>query len=469
MDESPFNAVLPALAAAHRLSAAYVASLPTRPVALGPSPAEMEAALDEPLPEEGQDPEAVLEEWYARAEPGIVASSGPRFFGYVFGGSTPGALAGDWLAAVLDQEAGLWPASPAAAQTELTVLRWLKELFDLPAAWAGGITTGATMGNLVGLAAGRQWVGQRLGFDPSRDGLGGRPPIPVLSSSAIHASAVKALGTLGLGRDSVRRLPASGGVLDLSALDAALSEVDGPAIVVANAGEVNSGAFDPLGAIADRCARHPAGVWLHVDAAFGLYARASPRFAHLAAGIERADSVASDAHKWLNVPYDAGFAFVRDADALRAAFTATAAYIAPPPGAGWDPDSHVPEMSRRFRALSFWCALKAFGRSGYRVVVERCCANAADFGAWVAATDGLELAAPVHLNIVCFRAVQPDLDQAANDAANRALVAALQRDGRVFVSGTVWEGRAAVRAAFDNWATGPADVAILKEAVLAQW
>jgi glutamate/tyrosine decarboxylase-like PLP-dependent enzyme len=215
----------------------------------------MASALDEPLPEQGCAPEMAVAEWFARAEPGIVASPGPRFFGFVNGGSTPAALAGDWLASALDQNAGMWLSSPAAAQTELTVLAWLKDLFDLPATWAGALTSGATMANLVGLAAARQWAGERLGFDPAADGLADHPPIPVVSSTEIHASARKSLATLGFGRDRVRRLPAPGGALDLDALDAALTETSGPLIVVANAGEVNSGAFDDLAAIADRCAR----------------------------------------------------------------------------------------------------------------------------------------------------------------------------------------------------------------------
>jgi glutamate/tyrosine decarboxylase-like PLP-dependent enzyme len=463
---SPYAAIAGALDHAHRMSLDYLTSLPERPVGRRVTPEDL-AALDEPLPEHGCAVEAVLDEWLARAEPGIVASPGPRFFGFVNGGSTPAALAGDWLASALDQNAGPWLSSPAAAQTELTVLGWLAELFGLPREWSGGLTSGTTQANLTGLAAGRQWVGQRLGFDPARDGLGGHPPIPVISSTEIHASARKALGTLGLGRASVRTVPAPGGAVDLSGLAAALAETDGPAIVVANAGEVNSGAFDDLAGVAAICRRHTPGVWLHVDGAFGLFAALSPSVRHLTRGVKAADSVAVDLHKWLNVPYDSGAAFVRDADALRAAFAATAAYLAPEPGAGRDPMSHVPEMSRRFRALAVWCTLKAYGRAGYQALVERCVANAADFAAWIDAEPGLELMAPAPLNIVCFRYAPPGLDGDAADTFNRQAVAALQADGRVFVTGTVWNGRAAIRAAFDNWATGPEDVAILKDALTA--
>ncbi|CAA9570017.1 MAG: Aromatic-L-amino-acid decarboxylase [uncultured Thermomicrobiales bacterium] len=463
----PFDGFGPALQRAHALAAAYIESLPTRPVSRQATPAAMAAALAEPLPESGVAPDAAVAEWLGRAEPGIVASSGPRFFGWVIGGTTPAALAGDWLAAALNQCAAGWAVSPAAIQTELTVLGWLKELFGLPADRVGALTSGTSMSHLVGLAAARQWASGRLGFDAARDGLAGHPPIPVLASTEIHVSAVKALAILGIGRSSLQKLPAPGGSVDLDALAAALAAIDGPAIVVANAGEVNTGAFDDIAAMADLCARHPGGAWLHVDGAFGLFAAASPQTARLVRGVERADSVAADAHKWLNVPYDSGFVLVRDAEALRAAFAVAAAYIAPQDGTVWDPfrQSHTPELARRFRGLPVWCALKALGRTGVQALVERCLGNAAAFAGWVEAEPGLELVAPAPLNIVCFRYAPAGLDPEATDAFNRAAVTALQADGRVVVSGTNWRGREAVRAAFDNWATGPADVAILERAV----
>jgi glutamate/tyrosine decarboxylase-like PLP-dependent enzyme len=344
-------------------------------------------------------------------------------------------------------------------------MRWLKELFGLPEEWTGALTSGATMANLTALAAARQWVGERLGFNPAEDGLGGHPPIVVISSTEIHASAVKSLGTLGIGRGCVRKLPAISGALNLQALDAELATIDGPVILVANAGEVNTGAFDDIADIADRRDRHPGGAWLHVDGAFGLFAALSPEHADLARGIERADSVAADGHKWLNVPYDCGFFFVRDAVPLRAAFAASGAYIASVPGAGYDPLTLVPEMSRRFRALAAWCALKAYGRAGYRTLVERCAANAASFAQWIDSTPGVELMAPAPLNIVCFRYTDASLDDNALDDLNREAVIRIQKDGRAFVTGTIWNGRAAIRAAFDNWATTPDDVALLQEAV----
>ncbi len=462
-DESPFASFDAALRRALAISTDYIAGLPDRPVSYPVTPDDMARALDEPLPETGCAADAAICDWFSRAEPGIVASPGPRFFGLVNGGATPAALAGDWLASALDQNAVMWLSSPAASHTEQAVLRWLKELFRLPASWAGGMTSGATMANLVGLAAGRQWVGGRLGFDPADTGLGGHPPIHVLSSTEIHASARKALAMLGLGRNSVQTVPAPGGAVDTAALAAALAAIDAPVIVVGNAGEVNTGAFDDLGQIAALCRHHAPGVWLHVDGAFGLFAAISPRSRHLVQGIAAADSVASDAHKWLNVPYDSGFAFVRDGEILRQAMSATAAYIAPQDGR-WDPHSHVPEFSRRFRALAAWCALKSLGRTGYREIVERCLDNANAFADWVAAEPRLELLGSSRFNIVCFR-LAADAPQADLDARNRQAVTDMQADGRAFTTGTQWDGNAAIRAAFDNWATGPEDVAILIQAV----
>ena len=463
-DPVPSQADLPrVLERVHRLAEAYLTGTAERPVSTAPDRAGLAARLDEPLPEGGMDAAEVALAWFRRAEPGITTSTGPRFFGFVTGGVTPAALAGDWLASAIDQNAGIWIGSPAAAETELVVLRWLKELFHLPAEWGGALTSGATMANLLGLAAARQWAAEQLGFDAAEDGLGGRPAIPVISSTEIHASARKALGTLGLGRSSVRTVAAPGGRINLEAFERELATIDGPVIVIGNAAEVNTGQFDDLAGLAERCAAHPGGAWLHVDAAFGLFAAVTPRLRHLLAGIERADSVAADGHKWLNVPYDCGFGFVRDDRYLKAAFTASASYIAP--GGNWDPHTHVPEMSRRFRALAAWCALKADGREGYRQMVERCVDNAAAFASWVQATDGLELMNSAPLNIVCFRLRPDGLDDAATDELNRQAVVRLQADGRVFVTGTVWDGKAAIRAAFDNWSTTEADVGVLEEAV----
>jgi glutamate/tyrosine decarboxylase-like PLP-dependent enzyme len=457
-----------ALDAARHIAMGYLVTLPEKPVSRHASLAEMAPRFAGPLPAAGCAPEEAVGEWLQRAAPGIVRSSGPRYFGFVTGGSTPAALAGDWLASALDQNAAGWLFSPAAAQTELTVVRWLLELFSLPASWSGALTSGATMANLCGLAAGRQWAARRLGFDAARDGLGGRPALPVIASTEIHQSALKALGILGLGRNALRLVPAHDGAIDLDAFDRALRDCEGPAIVVANAAEVNTGRFDPIRAMADRCATHAPGAWLHVDAAFGLYAALSPRHAPLLDGIERADSVASDAHKWLNVPYDCGFVFVRDQAPLREAFGGSAAYLnTAEDGAEWNAFEFVPEMSRRFRALAAWCALRAAGRQGYEAIVARSLANAEQFAAWVTAQPDLELMAPAHLNVVCFRVRDASRDEIGSDALTRTVVDAIQRGGEAYVTGTRWNGQAAIRAAFDNWSTTAADVLALQRAVTA--
>ncbi len=464
-EENPFAAGIHALDRAWELGREWVISLPDRPAGTDIRPAELDARFADSLPEEGCDPAEAIDDWFTRAEPGITASSGPRNFAFVTGGTTPAALAADWLTSAIDQNHGLWVGGPAAAHTETAAVRWLKELFGLPADWACSITSGATMAHLVGLAVARQWAGRRLGFDAATDGLGGRPPIPVLSSTEIHMSAIKSLSTLGFGRSSVRKLPASGGSLVLPALEDALAGVEGPVIVVANAAEVNTGAFDDLNGIADLCTAHPGGAWMHVDAAFGIYARVTPRTSHLLDGIERADSVCCDAHKWLNVPYDSGFTFVRDRALLLETFSNQAAYLDPAGEIGVDLNHQGPFASQRVRAIAIWCALRAFGRSDYRAMVERCLDNASSFGAWIDANPHTELMAPVPLNMVCWRYVVDGMPDDELDAFNRRAVTAIQRDGRALLTPTVWQGKQAIRCAFDNWATTANDVRILQEAV----
>ncbi len=461
----PTADTLRAMEAAHEEARAFIEGIHDRPVSRMQTPADMARLLDEPLPDTTSDPVSVIREWRERADPGIIADPGPRFFGFVNGGVTPAALAGDWLASTIDQNTGMWIISPAAAQTELVVHRWLKELFHLPPEWAGILTNGGTKSNLIGLAAARQWASTKLGFDAANDGLSGNPPIHVVSSTAIHASAVKALSTLGLGRTTVTQLPTDDGTMNLDLLQNHLRTVDGPVIIVANAGEVNTGQFDDIDAMADLRDAHPGGAWLHIDAAFGLFAAASPRFRDYAAGIDRADSVASDGHKWLNVPYDCGFAFVRDESILSATFSTRSAYLTRTDG--FDADNYNPDFSRRFRALSAWCSLKSLGRDGYREVVERCIDNAQMLARWVDDHPHLELVnadrqRKYPFNITCFRIVA---DRDDLDAINERAVELIQHDGRTFVSGTSWNGDGAIRAAFVNWSTTPDDVHILQQAI----
>ena len=461
----PTHLTTRALRSACSLAEDWLRQLPARPIHAGATPDQMAALLDGSLPEVGTSPKVAITEWMQRAEPGIVSTNGPRYFGFVTGGALPAALAGDVITSTIDQNGGIWSMSPAAAQTELVVIRWLKELFELPGDWHGVMTSGATMSNVVGLAAARQWASERLGFNAAEDGLGGNPTIPVVSSEAIHASARKALGNLGLGRRSVRTVPAPDGQVDISALKRELSTIDGPVIVVGNAGEVNTGQFDDLTAIAELCRSHPGGAWLHVDAAFGLFAAASSDYRHLLSGIEHADSVCADAHKWLNVPYDSGFAFVRDETALRAAFATTgAAYLAG--SGGWDADDFTPEMSRRFRALPAWCALRSLGREGYREMIDRCIANAVKLARWIDEQPWLELMNAERMRespfmIVCARFTDASWDGEEHDLRNHEMLATLQADGRVYASTTVWDDKAAMRFAFDNWMTTESDVDVI--------
>ncbi len=414
------------------------------------------AIPDDTLPESPTDPGEALEAFLAWARTGIAGSNGPGYFGFVTGGVLPAALAGDWFASAIDQNAATSVTSPAAAATEALVIRWMLDLLTLPPSWQGVMTSGATMSNFVGLAAGRQAVGEALGFDPTVDGLSGKPPIRVVTSTEVHSSAVKALGALGLGRGTITRLVAIHGAIDLSSLDQWLGDHPEPCIIIANAGEVNTGQFDDLAAIAAVREAHSPQSWIHADGAFGAFAAVAPATRHLVAGIDRADSVAADAHKWLNVPYDAGFVFFRNSDAAHGAFAINTAYQTR--AGGFDADSMTLEFSRRLRALPAWCALYSLGRAGFREVVEQSLANAALLAALVEAEHGLELvnAEGQRANpfcIVAFRLVHPGWDDEATDRANQQAVALINGGGTSYVSGTVWAGRSAIRAAFVNWQT----------------
>ncbi|HEV3407118.1 MAG TPA: aspartate aminotransferase family protein [Gaiellaceae bacterium] len=453
-----------ALALVVEAASEYLATLDARPVRLENAD-EVASSFGGSLPEQG---DGALETLRTLVDDGLdatIASAGPRFFHFVIGGATPAALGGDWLTSLVDQNVGGWVASPLGTQLEAVAVDWLKELFDLPAEWGGILTTGATMANFTALAAARQWWGERHGVDVAEDGLAGLPPVPVLSSGYIHVSSLKALAMLGIGRGNVRTFARDGaGRLDVEALDEALRSLDGaPAILVANAGEVNAGDFDPIAAMADLAEEH--GAWLHVDGAFGLFARVTPRAAALAEGVERADSVIADGHKWLNVPHDTGFAFVRDQSLLEKTFRATAAYLPsadfPHPIFGY----LGPEMSRRARGLATWATLRAYGRSGYREMVERHLELARRVGDRVEAAPDLELLAEVKLNLVCFRFRPPGVPESDLDALNERLGEAVLEDGRVFVGTTTYDGRVAFRPAIVNWRTDEDDVDLLVDVI----
>ncbi|HET7419986.1 MAG TPA: aminotransferase class V-fold PLP-dependent enzyme [Candidatus Dormibacteraeota bacterium] len=417
--------------------------------------------FDGRLPESGIGTRAAVDKLVELAPRSATRSAGPRFFHFVIGGSTPAALAADWLTSTLDNNAGLWVSSPAAAQLEKLSLAWLKDLFGLPAHWGAVMVTGATMANFTALAAARQWWGERQDVDIARDGMTGLPAVPMYSGGFIHASAVKALGMLGMGYGKVKRLTKdAAGRVDLDALDRSLAALGGaPAIVLATAGEVNAGGFDPIEAMAEVAHRH--GAWLHVDAAFGLYARLSPELAPLARGVEAADSVITDGHKWLNVPYDSGFAFVRDERLLHAVFGIGAPYF--PDAVAGRPDYLMlgPEMSRRARALAVWATLSAYGRAGYREMVERHVRLARRVADQVKASDDFELVEEPVLNVVCFRYRPRVVEEPELDALNRKLGEAVLDDGRVYFGTTVYAGKVAFRPAISNWRTGEADVDLI--------
>jgi glutamate/tyrosine decarboxylase-like PLP-dependent enzyme len=340
---------------------------PVRP----PGSGERAESLGGSLPVEGAGSLSALRALVEAAAEDATRSAGPRFFHFVMGGGTPAALAADWLASALDQIALNWVSSPFAMRLEETSIDWLKELFGLPSSWSGVFTTGATMANFTGLAAARRWWGGQHGVDVEEAGLAGLPPVRVLASGYVHASAVKALAMLGIGRRQLQTFAAdAAGRLDAGALQAALRGLGGaPAILVATAGGVNAGDFDPLDVMAELADEH--GVWLHVDGAFGLFAAVSPSTRGLVRGVERAHSVAVDGHKWLNVPYDCGAAFVRDPALHYAAFAASAAYLASDESERPVFGNLSPEMSRRARSLAVWATLRAYGRDGYRAMVER--------------------------------------------------------------------------------------------------
>jgi glutamate/tyrosine decarboxylase-like PLP-dependent enzyme len=411
------------------------------------------------LPEEGSGAVAALRE-LLKHRAGLLASSGPRFFGWVTGGVTPAALGADWLASAVDQNNADWAGAPLTTQLEVVSIRWLLELFGLPTDWDGVLTTGATMANYVGLAAARRWWGLEHGVDVDDHGLAGLPAAPVFASGYVHPSDVRVLAMLGLGRGVRRVTRDAAGRLDAEALEDELRALAGaPAIVIASAGEVNAGDFDPIVKMADLCHAHHA--WLHVDGAFGLFAALSPRTAGLVEGIARADSVIADGHKWLNVPYDCGFAFVRDRSLLRPVFAVRAAYLpdaqGPRPGFGMQ----GPEGSRRARSLAVWATLRAYGRAGYREIVERHLDLAQRLAARVDASPDLERLADVPLNIVCFRSRPPGVPEGELDDFNRRLGEAIIQDGRVFFGTTLYEGRVAFRPAIVNWRTRPEDIDLI--------
>jgi len=442
----------------------YLASLEEQPVKL-PHADEAAQSLTADFPEEGMGALQALRTLTSTGMEAATRSSGPRFFHFVTGGGTPAALAADWLASVLDQNSFSWVSSPLGTRLEAISVDWLKELFYLPASWGGILTTGTTTAHITALAAARGWWAERHGVDADQEGLTGLPPVPVFTSGYVHTTALKALSVLGLGRSRARILSNDPtGKLDLHALRHELRGLNGaPAIVIATAGEVNAGHFDPIAAMADLAAEF--GAWLHVDGAFGLFAAASPRTTRLLEGVERAQSVVSDGHKWLNVPYDCGFAFLREPERLARTFTISADYISGLVDAHPDFGHLGLESSRRARSLAVWATLRAYGRSGYRTMVERHLDLAQRIAQQVDAAPDLERLAEVPLNIVCFRYHPPGVPEEELDRLNERLGAAVLTDGRVYAGTTRYAGKVALRPAVTNWRTAEADVDLLVEVI----
>jgi glutamate/tyrosine decarboxylase-like PLP-dependent enzyme len=394
------------------------------------------------LQEESIDPGNVLAELDSLGSPATVACTGGRYFGFVTGGALPAPLAANMLAAAWDQNGGLEVQSPVAAHLERVCRDWLVALLGLHAQTEVGFVTGATMANFTALAAARHAVLSTHGWDVEAQGLFGAPPITVLVGNEVHVSVLKGLAMLGLGRERVVRVPADGqGRL----IAARLPTIDGPTIVCLQAGNVNTGAFDPIGEVAARL--RGSSAWLHVDGAFGLWAAASPAKRTLTTGIDLADSVATDAHKWLNVPYDSGLVFVRDARTLNAAMSASAAYLIE--GQTRDPQLFVPEMSRRARAVEVWAALRSLGRRGLAEMIERNCRHAARFASELRKA-GHQVLNDVVLNQVLVSFGAPEV--------TRRVIAAIQQDGTCWCGGTSWQGNIAMRISVSSWATSDADV-----------
>jgi len=413
------------------------------------------AILGGPLPDAPQDPLRVIERLAADVDPGLVATPGPRYFGFVIGGALPAALAADWLTSTWDQNGFSFALSPAAAVVEEVSRRWLIELLGLHADMSFGIVTGATMANFTCIAAGRHAVLANAGWNVEEHGLIGAPPLTVVTSDESHVSIFAALQMLGLGRERVIRIPTDEqGRMRADLLRSALAKIGSPLLVCAQAGNVNTGAFDPMFNIA--AAVHDAGGWLHVDGAFGAWAAAAPSVSHLTDGLALADSVSVDGHKWLNVPYDCGFAFTRNPAAHQSAMALEAPYYSPNPDEARTNHHFVPEASRRARGFTVYAALRSLGRQGVADLVDRCCALARRMAARLSEHPRIHVLNDVVLNQVLVRFDPPAGDDA--DAFTAEVIRRVQDDGTCWLGGTTWKGMHVMRVAVSNWSTTDEDI-----------
>ena len=432
------------------IAADFLESLDERPVRPDATIDELRAILGGPLPEEPSSGLDVIEKLARDADRGLMGMPSGRFFGFVLGGSFPTAVAADWLTSAWDQNAGLALPAPSAGVVEEVAGSWLKELFGLPEASSFGFVTGCQTAHFTCLAAARHHLLAEVGWDVEREGLNGAPPIRVVAGANRHATVDRALRFLGMGTATIDEVPADGnGRMLMDALQATLAPGGGPTIVCVQAGEINTGAFDDFQAAADACAA--SGAWLHIDGAFGLWAAASPSLRHLTAGAELADSWATDAHKWLNVPYDSGLAFCAHPASHQAALGVRSAYLLHADAAtARDAIDFNPEHSRRARAFPIYATLRSLGRTGVAELIERTCARASVLAEGLAELPGCEVLNEVVLNQVLIR-----FD---DDARTDAVLSAVQQSGEAWMSGTIWNGRRTIRLSVSNWQTSEDDV-----------
>lgn len=445
------------------LAVEFLSGLHERPVAVPVDFTTLVHRAGGPLPAASENPIQVIEHLADAVAPGLIATPGPRFFGFVIGGAVPAAVAADWLTSAWDQNGFSFASSPAAAAAEHVATGWLLELFGLPATHSVGFVTGGTMANFTGLAAARHALFAQAGWDVERQGLPGAPPITVVTSDESHVSVFASLQMLGLGSERVVRVPTDAqGRMRAPELRTILAGIATPVLVCAQAGNVNTGAFDPIGEIA-ACVRERSG-WLHVDGAFGLWAAASPALRPLVAGLELADSLSVDCHKWLNVPYDCGVTIVRDPAAHFASMSLSAAYYQPRPDLARDNHDWVPEASRRARGFAVYAALRSLGRDGLAAMIERCCALARRFAERLSVVEGVEVLNDVVLNQVLVRFAARDGSD--TDSFTSEVVRRVQAEGTCWLSGTTWHGMQAMRISVSNWSTTEADIDASAEAIL---